>query len=542
MVQPVRLVLSIAILCLSISCARRPSSRGLTCAEAALVVNGQVASDPFGVDVAALATGGSGAASDPWTGWDATVWQPATTYRFRSGYYSYSSMLNLAVNSQGTSLQGSRFIGEAGTVLQYTGSANAVEFDAGTAPAALVWDLGFENFMVDGGSSAINGIHVRSLHHSHFRNIRVRNVASAGLFTEFSVANTYDNFVVTVNEVYPNRATYGIRLGRRAPGEDTTASTFITPIIEGVGSTGIWVEYGDYNTFIGGTSEGNGRGIQIDARSTNNKFINVDLEANKHEHLLIAGRQNHFDMVNADEPGNVHVSESARDTYFAGGQYYTIAIDAGAQRTRIFGAQIAKLTDYGTPRALSDTIPAVAAKENISGIALDALDQLRGTYSFSSVAQDLTTTVLSTATWRAVFVGVFNNDCEGTLLPQSPLFTEVTSDSPTVTVGSVTLHLQLSGGILQAYTTSQCEGWPTRDILFSGMIFVTPNSFGHAGASSASYKGSVTIGSTDGATLMKSTPPNGTLFYCTDCAIDASCSSGGTGALAKRLNGVWVCN
>lgn len=38
------------------------------------------------------------------------------------------------------------------------------------------------------------------------------------------------------------------------------------------------------------------------------------------------------------------------------------------------------------------------------------------------------------------------------------------------------------------------------------------------------------------------TPSNGTILYCTDCTIANPCASGGTGAIAKRLNGVWVCN
>lgn len=37
-------------------------------------------------------------------------------------------------------------------------------------------------------------------------------------------------------------------------------------------------------------------------------------------------------------------------------------------------------------------------------------------------------------------------------------------------------------------------------------------------------------------------PPNGTYQYCSDCTIANPCASGGTGAFAKRLNGVWVCN
>jgi hypothetical protein len=38
------------------------------------------------------------------------------------------------------------------------------------------------------------------------------------------------------------------------------------------------------------------------------------------------------------------------------------------------------------------------------------------------------------------------------------------------------------------------------------------------------------------------TPPNGIIQYCPDCIVANPCAGGGTGALAKRLNGAWVCN
>jgi hypothetical protein len=38
------------------------------------------------------------------------------------------------------------------------------------------------------------------------------------------------------------------------------------------------------------------------------------------------------------------------------------------------------------------------------------------------------------------------------------------------------------------------------------------------------------------------TPANGTFVYCSDCTIANPCAGAGTGALAKRLNVVWVCN
>lgn len=38
------------------------------------------------------------------------------------------------------------------------------------------------------------------------------------------------------------------------------------------------------------------------------------------------------------------------------------------------------------------------------------------------------------------------------------------------------------------------------------------------------------------------TPVNGMTIYCSDCTITATCAGSGTGAIAKRLNSVWVCN
>ncbi len=36
--------------------------------------------------------------------------------------------------------------------------------------------------------------------------------------------------------------------------------------------------------------------------------------------------------------------------------------------------------------------------------------------------------------------------------------------------------------------------------------------------------------------------PNGTMYYCPDCAFANPCLAGGTGAFAKRLNNVWRCD
>lgn len=44
------------------------------------------------------------------------------------------------------------------------------------------------------------------------------------------------------------------------------------------------------------------------------------------------------------------------------------------------------------------------------------------------------------------------------------------------------------------------------------------------------------------ASINNPAPTNGLFYYCSDCTIANPCAGGGTGALAKRLAGVWVCN
>ena len=50
------------------------------------------------------------------------------------------------------------------------------------------------------------------------------------------------------------------------------------------------------------------------------------------------------------------------------------------------------------------------------------------------------------------------------------------------------------------------------------------------------------LASVNQATLAGIAAANGDLIYCTDCTIANPCAGGGSGALAKRINGAWICN
>ena len=47
---------------------------------------------------------------------------------------------------------------------------------------------------------------------------------------------------------------------------------------------------------------------------------------------------------------------------------------------------------------------------------------------------------------------------------------------------------------------------------------------------------------TDCAAAVKNVPANGRVVYCSDCTFANPCASGGSGAIAKRLNSTWRCD
>jgi hypothetical protein len=71
---------------------------------------------------------------------------------------------------------------------------------------------------------------------------------------------------------------------------------------------------------------------------------------------------------------------------------------------------------------------------------------------------------------------------------------------------------------------------------------VTAPSFvsGGGAAGCGAISGCMSFGSNTFSNL--GTPGNGILVYCSDCVIANPCAGSGTGAFAKRLNGIWVCN
>lgn len=295
-----------------------------------------------GINVSLAATGGSGTAASPWTGWDTAItWSAETQYDFPSGVYAYSSSPNFL--KTGIALKG-----EAGAVLKFTGSGNAVVFDnpGGGSPAYLNWtqNVRFENFIIQGNANATNGLFLRGVRNGIFSHVSVRDVGNACLWAEALVTNVFQNFRCThhemPNDAFAVRPAYGIVLAARGA-DTTTTSAFINPVVEGVATIGIWVKSGSYaNRFIGGTSEGNlGKGAQLDGHL--NAFDGTDFEANGGTDIEINHASNEVRGVYSGGLVDVKAGQMNR----LHGRFQAVQIANSVDFTYIAGAYIATLTD-----------------------------------------------------------------------------------------------------------------------------------------------------------------------------------------------------
>lgn len=140
--------------------------------------------------------------------------------------------------------------------------------------------------------------------------------------------------------------------------------------------------------------------------------------------------------------------------------------------------------------------------------------------------------------------------------------TSVPSLTTTVTDGTLTSTVLVDAStpeITQTVTDGTISGSVTVNPIDDGNVrMVAEDGVGNSAIVQANIDGSIRLEVTgvNGQSMIDSngflppeklfanlgTPANGYTAYCSDCQALAVCASGGTGAIAKRLNGAWVCN
>ena len=294
---------------------------------------------------------------------------------FPSGIYKYSASPNWAINACEIEA-----IGEVR--LRYTGTEYAVIFDAGAV--ATIFNVNFlGKFIVEGTSAAKGGFYVRSVHHSKIQGqVNGCGASYFGLTVLFSVCSEF-SVNTSINEagVWYSGAqpAGGISLSRRSAGELVTACLFTNPIIEGVSGAGIVLDYASNNTFIGGTSEGNGgAGVSLTTNSIANIFISTDFEANTGYDIYDEGTLNVYEKINSTG---------------------TVVLLGG--RARLYACTINNLIDNGVSTSLLDTTYGMIGGTNTGTAAYQSRTNLycaAGYYEQNKTYDSALTAVTSTPT------------------------------------------------------------------------------------------------------------------------------------------------
>lgn len=308
---------------------------------------------------------------------------------FPTGTYRYSASPNFGVTALNV-------YGIGQVKLNYTGTDNALIFDAGTT--AYVFNACFlGEFIVDAPITAKNGIYLRSVHHSK---IQARIVGCgptySGLETHFSVCTEFWVDVTNTGAFGANQPLLGYKLGAREAAEQTSACTFYNPIVEGVSTNGIELTSAAQCQFIGGTSEGHntGYGIYVMAASTRNTFHGIDCEANANGFIDYGNYNSYIGCLFADSSSNY----GTNNTHVAG-QYGGITNNGSMSLT---GVSYTGLS--GSGKTAKNTVYNITAGYFEEDLTVNSLQN-----TVNSVASGVATTIVTLPSARSRFFNVYAN-------------------------------------------------------------------------------------------------------------------------------------
>ena len=194
---------------------------------------------------------------------------------FPPGVYAHGSTLNFAV----TGLR----VDFGGALLKHTGAGCAVSIDSGPdSDDGKVYNIIFRNLRIQGNPATTDGLLLRGAHHLLLDSVKVHDVSQAAIRCQWVVGAQINSFVCSVNESpFAVQPAYGIVLDQRGEGYYCTNVTCISPAVEKVSASGIFLKRASHCNFIGGTSEGNARGIDdADQRNFGNVFQSMWFEEN----------------------------------------------------------------------------------------------------------------------------------------------------------------------------------------------------------------------------------------------------------------------
>jgi hypothetical protein len=227
------------------------------------------------------------------------------------GTYTLASAITMTTSGQHLVCSG---IGA--TTLSYTGTKDIpAVVDVGTASDGTrnLFNISMNDCTVSGNSHVRDAIRTRGVHHSDFSNNSLINVAEAGIHTNFGVVlNLSDLHTSTNEQAFTQLPTNCIILDGPDGGHQTTTVNMNGDICEGISRGDGWLfKQAASISVVGGTSEGNGRGVNATATSSQVTLIGNDFEANSIEDVLINGATVVFEGVICGSHNQVHVGSTS---------------------------------------------------------------------------------------------------------------------------------------------------------------------------------------------------------------------------------------
>jgi len=249
------------------------------------------------------------------------------------------------------------------TVLQYTGTGFGFYLDGG-APGAGAEKMSVENLLIVGGPSITHGFYSSRVWRSLFKNIEVRECTTNAFYILHGVSNQYDSIKYSSDSYTPvTSPTNGLNLGNAGAGYYTADCTFINSVFETV-TNGIYIIDGSGNTFVGGTSESNDKGVVISTGCNRNSFYGMWFEDNSNLDLESNGTSNSFSncYFGSASTNPTVVCAAAKATQFVGGYLRTIELQSVSADTALFGCGLDEnlsgtlgITGTGTYKCVSLT-------------------------------------------------------------------------------------------------------------------------------------------------------------------------------------------
>jgi hypothetical protein len=392
--------------------------------------------------------------------------------------------------------------------IQYVGAGSVTAIitfgeSAPTSPSANFTNTQFEGFHIWGSTSVTDAIALQGVHHSQFRDLSIWNVNGCGIHTRFAVTDTFANIHVTIFDAEKfgmlTSATatpaHGLCFDQYATNYTTTDGTVIDSEVEGVSGSGWYLPAAATMHFSAGTSESNGRGIEVGQSSFSNTFTNSDLESNTQDILDNGSNQVYVNPLSTD---SVEFGANARHDMIVGGTLNSLTIDSGAAAITYAQTSIGNnggtVTDSGTGGNNSAYAGSAALSlpgTNNAAIVTDPVSDLFAHYYFAAGSTQQFGQALAVNAgqpWRALFIGYWANNYEGGGLNVPAEITEVTSTSPLLNIGSIQLAFSInSSGHLQA-----TNGSASYAAVFTGHVIVLPEtSMSSAGTHSINVTGTV---------------------------------------------------